>query len=161
MGLSDRVDVGGRVGSSGIELTGKFGLTDRDAQMPISIAPAVGGMAIGAGGTSVSVLAVHVPVLFGLRMGENQVVLGPKFHVWSFGAGAAGSSSSAAIWSLGASVGYSARVGGSVRLIPELALVRPLFVVGSADGASESVGVDSSGILLQVGLGIVIGKAPD
>ncbi|MBM4389620.1 MAG: hypothetical protein FJ090_00750 [Deltaproteobacteria bacterium] len=158
VGLSDRVDIGGRVGSSGIELSGKFGLTERDANVPISIAPAVGGMAIGAADASVSILALHVPVLFGLRMGENQVVLGPKVHVWSFNAGAAGSSASAAIWSLGASAGYSAHVGGSVRLIPELALVRPLFGAGSADGVSDSVGVDGSGVFLQVGLGIVIGK---
>ena len=158
VGLSDRIDVGGRVGSSGIELSGKFGLTDRESNVPVSIAPSVGGLALGAGSTSFSIIALQVPVLVGLRMGENEVVLGPKVHLWSFGASVDNSGASAAIWSLGASAGYSARVGPTVRLIPELAVLRPIVVTGATDTTSDTVGVDSAGVLLQVGLGIVIGS---
>lgn len=161
VGVSERIDIGGRVGSTGIELTGKFGITEPEANVPISVAPSIGGMAITAGGASLAVIAVHVPVLFGVPIGENELVVGPKLHVWSVGAGAPGSSASAGIWSVGGSVGYAARVGRSVRLIPEFALVKPLFVVGSANGSTESLGVEANGALMQIGLGIVIGRASD
>mgnify|MGYP001607161267 FL=1 len=157
VGLSDRFDIGGRVGSGGVEANAKLGLTDRDADVPISVGAGVGGMAVGAAGSSVSILAVHVPVLFGIRTGENQLVLGPKVHVYSFGASSGGSAASAALWSLGGSVGYVAGVGPTVKLVPELAFALPVLAAGSAGTTTDTIGV-SDGALLQVGLGIVIGR---
>ncbi len=155
VGVSDAVDLGGRVGSSGVEFTTKFALSKPGASMPVSLAPSFGGMAIGAGGTSASVLALHVPLLIGIKTGENELVLGPKLHVYSFGVSTGGDAEGGALWSLGGSVGYSLRVGPTVRLIPEFAFAVPTLTTGE-EGAESVVGL-VDGALLQVGLGIVIG----
>lgn len=155
VGVTEGVDLGGRVGSSGVEFTTKFALSKPGATMPISLAPSFGGMAISAAGSSVSVLALHVPLLFGIKTGENELVLGPKLHVYSFGASTGGEAAGGALWSLGGSLGYALRLGPTVRLIPELAFAVPTLATGT-DGAEAAVGI-TDGALLQIGLGIVIG----
>jgi hypothetical protein len=157
VGLGDRFDIGGRLGSSGVELTTKVALSEPGADVPIAIAPSFGGMAVSVGTSSASVLALHVPVLFGIRTGENELVLGPKVHLYSFGASAGGGASGGALWSAGGSVGYLARLGPTVGLVPELAFAVPLFATG-AEGAESAVGL-GKGALVQVGMGILIGRS--
>lgn len=158
VGVSDRVDIGGRIGSTGVEFTTKFGLTARDAAVPISFAPTVGGFAIAVSGASAGILALHLPVLIGLRVGDRgEFVLGPKAHIYQIFANSGSLGGSATIWSLGGSAGYSAPVGKTVKLIPEVACVVPVVGTASASGSSVSA-FGSSGVLFQVGMGIVIGS---
>lgn len=155
VGASDRVDLGGRVGSTGVEVSSKFLLSDPASDHPISLGANFGGFAIGAGGASAGLLAVHIPLLLGIPVGERgQFVVGPKTHIYHGFAAASGESAGFTLWSLGASAGYAAQVGDTFKIVPELAFVVP--VVASAGG--ESASVYDSGLLFQAGVGFVFGS---
>ncbi|MBN1336557.1 MAG: hypothetical protein JXB39_11420 [Deltaproteobacteria bacterium] len=159
-GVNDRLDVGGRIGSSGLEMLFKVQLTDPQSGGPIvSIAPSGGGFgALGAGGGA-GLLAFQVPVILGFpTSGGSQFVLAPKVHEYLILAGTSDDSASLSLTSLGASVGYAARLGPGFRLLPEVAFVYP--VLGAADASDQSSQVEflGEGVLLQVGLGILLGE---
>src|SRR5207248_355975 len=71
-GVTDTVDLGGRVGSTGLELDGKFQLTDpHSAGTVVSLAPSVAGFALSLGTDSVTSFGVNLPVLIGIPMGDS------------------------------------------------------------------------------------------
>lgn len=162
-GVSERVDIGGRLGTSGIELTAKFMLTDpSDLSGPIvSIAPSAGGFFLTGGNASAGIFNVQVPVLIGFPVGEHQFILGPKFHSIFAGAGSRGDRGGVFIGSLGSSFGFSAKVGSQVRLLPEVAFVVPFIVSGAtSDGGSETITRFADGAIVQVSFGILFGGRP-
>ncbi len=158
-GVNDRLDVGGRIGSSGMEILFKYQFTDPATGGPIvSIAPSGGGFgALGAGGGA-GLLAFQVPVIIGFpTAGGSQFVLAPKVHEYLVLAGDSGDSASVSMTSLGASVGYAARLGPGFRLLPEVAFVYPVIGAANASNASSDVEFLGEGVLFQVGLGLLLG----
>lgn len=158
IGVGDRVDLGGRVGSGGVELTGKFGLTHREARVPVSVGLSAAGMSVGYAGDTVTALTAQVPLLVGVRMGAHELVLGPKLHLFHMGASYAGSSE--ALWSVGGSAGFSARVGPTVKLVPELAFAVPVLNVSSGEDDTDYALRKDPPIVLQVGMGFLFGNPP-
>jgi hypothetical protein len=155
-GLSDRIDLGGRIGYSMLELQGKFLLTQPGAPgLVASLAPTVGGLAVPAGGSNVGLLSFALPVLLGIKhLQGNELTFGVRLQGLLVAAGSSGHGS-ASVFGLGAgaSVGYSLRLGERFGLIPEVAVLYPLTVVGTSGGAA---GLGSA--IVQFKLGVVYGR---
>ncbi len=160
-GITDRVDLGVRFGSSLVELQSKFLLTSpEDPTKAISLAPSLMGLFLGSGENDAlgSYINVAVPVLVGLKSsGGSEFVLGPRVTLTNLSLGAGSSSGSVTIISAGASVGYALRVSEGFRLMPEIGVSIPL--VGSVDTNTTDSEVLSGfdGGFLQFKLGFLFG----
>lgn len=169
VGVSDHVELGGRLGFNGIGIEGKFGFVrspTMDSGINVSLAPQVGFVGIGVAGAFVGVVTMQLPVLIGIDFGGHELVLGPKLHnsIYFAGVSAGGSSANAVIdlLSAGASVGFAIKAG-PVRLLPEVSFVVPFFASAgaSASGTSGAVasGVGVGGFAFQIGFGILFGSS--
>ncbi len=157
-GVSDRVDLGARLGSGFAEFQMKFMLTDPSADTKISLAPYVTPAVFGGGGAAAGFLRAKVPLLIGFAAGaNNQVVLGPSIGTWAFLAGGGGAAAGGAAIYPGMSIGYSAQVGDSVRLHPEIGVDIPLVGVGGGGGFVDGA-VGFGGVLYTVALGVQFGN---
>ncbi len=155
-GVSDRVDLGVRLGSTGYELMGKFMLNDPNSDMPISIAPNAAAIGAGGGGAGAFFIYGNVPVLIGIPMGQNQLVLGPGIQVAAGGAGGGGTGGGAAIgFQPNLTTGFNLRVADGLQLHPELYLGLPL---GAAIGTGGGSAGSSNGILYGFRFAIIGGK---
>lgn len=125
-GLRDRVDVGFRVGSTGLELQSKFQTTRTDeVGFILSLAPSIGGFFLPVGATGPS-LHVTLPVLLGFGLtGGHQLVLGPKLVEWVV-AGRDHGKGGHALYG-GMSIGLSLKLGETFRLMPEFGVVYPII----------------------------------
>jgi hypothetical protein len=161
-GVSDRVDVGGRLGTSLYEVQVKAMLSDPSAtdSMAVSIAPSTTMIAGGIGGVGAFYLREHVPVLFGLPTGGgSEFTFGPSATINFVGAGAGGNAAGGLILGLGGQVGYAARLGDKFRLVPQFDLSVP--VVGAAAGGGEGgVGAGVGGAIFGLQLGLLFGGYP-
>ena len=156
-GVSDRVDIGGRIGTTLIEAQAKFMVTEpHPDELQVSIAPHLGGLAIGAGDTAGGILWVKLPVLLDIPVGSSDLVLGPGIrYVTVFGVDDTGSGGNAGLLLIGSSVGFAGRVGDRARIIPELGIDYVLAGGVSGDGAGlQSLG---DGITFSFQVGIVLG----
>lgn len=146
-GVSDRMDVGGRFGSSGLHLSLKLMLTDADADgVILSLAPAAGGFLLP--GVFIDrdrpfgVLDLNLPVLVGIpTTNRSQVVIGPRAVSMTWFVG----SESKSVVLLGSSFGFHTRTSSGLQLVPELTVAKPLTEV---DGD----------LFLEAGLGIGFGR---
>lgn len=155
-GVTDSVDIGARFGSSLLELQTKFLLTDvNDTGKAISIAPSLVGVFFGAGDDAAGYANVNIPVLIGLKTsGGSELVFGPRISdIIVFGSGN-GDGGAANLLSVGASIGYAARVSEGFRLMPEVAVLVP--VLGTATGGGDAVAGFNGG-LIQFKLGLLFG----
>lgn len=155
-GVTDSVDIGARFGSSLLELQTKFLLTDvNDTGKAISIAPSLVGVFFGAGDDAAGYANVNIPVLIGLKTsGGSELVFGPRISdIIVFGSGN-GDGGAANLLSVGASIGYAARVSEGFRLMPEVAVLVP--VLGTATGGGDAVAGFNGG-LIQFKLGMLFG----
>ncbi len=156
-GVTEKVDVGVRAGSSFLELGAKFLVTQPgDPRLAVSLAPAVGGMigplSDGTGGPSRlgGFLNLALPVLVGFKTaGGSEFVLGPRAHgLFTFG-----STPSMAL-GVGMSVGFMWRLGERVGLMPEVSVVAP---VASNHEKVGLVGLDPFGAFVQLKVGVLFG----
>lgn len=150
-GVSDRVDVGGRLGTGVYEVQVKAMVSDPAAadDMAISVAPSTTLFAGSVGGVGGLYLREHVPVLFGLPTGGgSEFTFGPSATLNMVGGGGGGGSASATVLSLGGQVGYAARLGDNFRLVPQFDLSVPVAALAGATGAGTDGGVG-------VGVGVV------
>jgi len=157
-GVSDSVDIGARFGSSLLELQSKFLLTSpSDTGKAISLAPSLAGIFLGAGEDVGGYANVQVPLLIGLKTGGgSEFVLGPRIANTIFFGTVGDNGGIVNILSVGASVGYAARVGNSFRIMPEVALLVPVVGAVSANGDSDAAAGFTGGIL-QFKLGFLFG----
>lgn len=160
-GVSDKVDIGGRIGTTSYEVIGKYVFTDGGTdQLVVSVAPSATFWAFSFGGAGGGFFAYQLPVLFGIPTGESQLVVGPKLkHVVGLASGGDASSSGSVIFG-GAVVGYSAKLGDKFRLHPEVAVDVPLIAGASASAGGDSVGGSTSvggAALVGVNLGLLFG----
>jgi hypothetical protein len=161
-GLTDRIDIGGGIGAKGLELAGKFQLTNpANRGFVVSLAPSAGGLAIGGASDDVALgaglLTFTLPVLFGIGIGESsEVVIGHKvLDVVAFaGSDDGGGAANLVLW--GGSLGFCLSLG-RFKLLPEVAVVTPLVgSVGNTDDGAVSKLLRSRAIF-QFGLGFLFG----
>ena len=163
-GVTDHLDLGARLGTSLVELQGKYLFTDpANPTLAVSLAPALSGITAGAGGASGGYVSLGLPVLIGFKTsGGSEFVLGPRLDgVRVFGSSDDGTSASYNTLSGGASVGYALRVSEGFRLMPEVAVSVPLL--GAATATSGGSTDSASGVLggsptFQVRLGFLFGQ---
>lgn len=161
-GVSEGVDVGVRAGLSFIELQGKFLFTrPGDPHLAVSLAPTVGGLVLGGGGSAAGIINIGVPVLVGIKTaGGSELVLGPRLqNLVAFGT--VGSGTGGAIYGLaaGGSVGFAWRITDNFGLMPEASVVLP--VLGGSAFASQFTSVSSvnaGAAIIQVKIGVLIGR---
>ncbi len=155
-GVSERVDVGARVGFSLAELQTKVLLTQPgDPDLAISLAPSISGASIRIGeaeredeGVSTRYVNVALPLLVGFKTnGGSELVLGPRLIYTRFGG--------VNILSAGGSLGYAFRVTDRFRLMPEVGISFPL--AGKVDGSDSDFAAGFNGGFAQFKLGFLFG----
>ncbi len=152
-GVSDTFDIGGRFGFSGLELLLKWMLADGD-DVKVSIAPTLGGFAVGSGGTSVGFVDLGIPVLIGIPTGNGgEVVIGPREQTYLLFGSGAGTGGSATVIFLGSTFGYSAPVSDSFRIHPEIGFLFPAVASASVGGTGASTASFGGGFIWSVGAG--------
>jgi hypothetical protein len=164
-GVTDNVDIGARVGTVGGELMAKVRLSGAPGQLSLALAPSVGGISLG----GASLLSAQLPVLVGVPLGQHQLVLSPKVHIYRASAigdttsenGTTQVTASASLISAGTGVALALKLGESLRIVPELSVIYPLMVTGSAsDGSTTETGsgmVNANGAIYQAGIGLLFG----
>lgn len=159
-GVTDQLDIGGRVGSNGGEVNAKVQLNAPGSAVPISLAPSLGGFAMAAEGTTIGLAAVQLPLLIGVPVGEHQLVLGPRLHDWTLFGGVDGGGGSVSLLSVGTSVGFAAQVSPGLVILPEVTVLAPYAAIGAAGGQTETAYVDEATVVMyQAGVGFVFGSA--
>lgn len=158
-GVSDAVDLGLRAGWSFLEAQGKFLVTKPgDPKLAVSIAPTIGGIALGVSGSSIGVLHFALPALIGFKFGDNELVLGPRLQGYYVFAGSSGSGGGALLLGTGGTIGYAFQVSETVSIMPELGVVVPIFGAVGSTGSSGASSFGIGGVVGQFKLGILIGK---
>lgn len=162
-GLTDRIDIGGRIGASGLELTGKFQLTDpANRALVLALAPSVGGVAIGGASDDSSMAAgllnISLPVLIGIGVGEkgSELVFGPKLIDTVIFGGMDGAGSAYSILSVGGSLGFCLSTG-RFKLFPEVSIAKPVIGTVSSTDDSTISKMFKGGTIYQFGLGFLFG----
>lgn len=165
-GLTDRFDLGGRIGGHGLELDAKLQLTPpKRPGLVVSLAPAVGGGTLAVRTAVATTAYVQVPVLLGLRLGSRvRLVLGPKLELWYVRAGDSSTSTgivAARFFGVGTSVGVSVRLTRGLRVLPELTVIYPVAAWGvTSTTAATHTGLlvgTAKGVAAQVGVAVLFG----
>jgi hypothetical protein len=153
-GVSDSVDLGGRVGTTGAEIQTRFALLPNGfSVVHLSLAPAVGYFPP-IGGVRGFVFA-QLPLLFGVETGGgSELVLGPKVLDISY-PGAGRSSSLFA----GASLGFRIQLARHFALHPEVAGAWNVLQSPSGEAVLLNATGQYSGaaapLIVQAGLGFI------
>lgn len=157
-GLTDDLELGGKVWFYGAELDGKIALVRSphlDEGINVALAPGISHMRFTAGGsgsTAASYTWIHLPLLIGLAMPDgSELTLGPRVSDMIL---SSGSGTQNAVW-IGGSLGYAARLGSGMRLLPEVTLAYP--VAGSSVSTATALDLRPKGTVVQVGLGLLFG----
>lgn len=156
-GVSERIDLGVRGGLSFLEFQSKFLFTrPGDPRLAVSLAPTLGGLVLNARGTGPQgIVNLAVPLLVGLKLSGNELVLGPRLqnlvlfdgqHTL-YGLG------------LGISIGYAWHLTDRFGLMPEAAIVVPIVGADSFATQFRTTGVLDTGLaMFQFKLGVLIGR---
>lgn len=141
-GVSDRVDIGARIGSTLGEITAKVMFTDPEADgVRFALAPAVSGIAAGGGGAAAGFFNFKVPLLIGIPVGEySEFTLGPRLHDMIILGGGGGDSAVLNVVFVGTSVGIAAALSPKVRILPELAVEYPIIASAGTSSGSGGTG---------------------
>ena len=153
-GVTDGVEVGGKLWFVGSELSGKFALArseSADAGLDVALAPAVSIYPFRSGDLNATYAWLHLPLLLGLNTGGgSQLVIGPRasgMFIRGSGDGVT------ALW-LGGSLGYAWKVGDGFRILPELSLAYPASV---RLGQTSATSLEPKGALIQGSVGFLFG----
>jgi len=138
VGVSERLDLGARVGSSGYEAQGKLRLTDDDSDLVVSAAILASyksfGSACPMGGDcgSVNAQSLMVPVLVDIPTGpRSAVVVGPAGR-YSYVRSPSGWGPEPTWLQVGGSLGYALSFGGSFTLLPQVGALPTVCCRGQA-----------------------------
>jgi hypothetical protein len=158
-GVSDAVEVGGKIWFLGAELSSKIQLHRSgtpDSGIDVAIAPALSAypfISRDSSGNDGSVLFAwaHLPLLVGINApGGSQLVLGPRV---SDLVAATGGRMTNVLW-LGGSVGYAWKLGPTFRVLPEISVAYPVVV---SDGLQTNADLAFGGVMIQGVVGFVFG----
>ena len=152
-GVTDGVEVGGKVWMLGAEIDSKFALLrapSADAGLDVSLAPAISLYPFTSGDQNATYAWIHLPLLVGVNLGGSQLVLGPRASgMFITGSG----DDVSALW-LGGSLGYAWKVGDGFRLLPEVSVAYPAHV---RVGASATTDLEPKGAIVQGSIGLLFG----
>lgn len=161
-GALERLDLGARLGQSGLEVSTKVMLTPRRWPVVISLAPSLGGTLLVSGtppGVSHQAFVAALPVLLGVRLGPHQLVVGPRAQVVLLVPNDATQAPLRALL-VGGSLGVALRVSRAVAVMPEVAVMPA--VTRTAPFPIGLPGVTSGdGVPLQLRLGVLLGEPGD
>lgn len=157
-GVSDRVDIGARIGSIGYEIQTKFAFTDPSDLEALAVALAPSFTAIGFGGTGGGffLLASRIPLLFGIPVGDSELTVGPRISPAFFAGGAGGTNAGGFALSAGGEVGFAARLGDTFWLLPHAKVDVPVVAAAAGGGESGAVG-GFGGVTFGAGVGLLFG----
>lgn len=135
-GVSDRFDVGGRVGTSVYELQFKYMFSDPAAtdRVATSIAPSTMIFVFGGEGGGAMFWNSRAPVLFGVPVGRGELTFGPGANLLMSAAGVDGAGGAVAVLSLTGQVGVAARVSNGFRIMPQIDFGIPVVGAAAASG---------------------------
>lgn len=160
-GVGESFDLGLRVGSTFVEIQGKFQLL-RTARWSIAFGPTLGGIASGVvspaangGKLAGGMLNVVAPVMFGLHLAPwGQFIIGARVQgLINFG-----TTNTIAMLGLGASMGFAIRAHNRLTLVPEVAVLGPIVAGGDMRSVFSDVfpGIGTP-VILQLSLGFLLG----
>lgn len=152
-GVTDRVELGGKLWFLGAEIDGKFALArspDPEHGLDLAVAPALSVYPFTSGDQSATYLWVHLPLLIGVNTGGGQLVIGPRISDMLI-AGAGDTIN--AVWA-GGSLGYAFKLGDGFRLLPEVSVAWPIHVTV---GSTADTTLEPKGALVQANLGFLFG----
>jgi len=150
--VTDRVEIGARIGVSRPELMAKIRLDKGGpSSVAFSVAPSLGAFIATATGVEAFTTYGQIPLLVGVPFGDHELVLGGAVHlghavdlergVWGF------------VASPGISAGFSIEPLQWLAVLPEIAVAYPLLHATPA-------GADSGGaIAYQAGIAILVGNS--
>lgn len=157
-GVTDRLDVGVRGGTSLVELQGKYLLTSpENSRHALAFAPTLGGWSSSAGGLTVHTARLQLPLLWGLKVdGGSEFVLGPRLD--SRAALGTTPPFDGAVWALraGGSVGFAWRATRLLRLLPELGFLAPIALTVARQNVGRT-GLAAATMEVQLKLGLLFG----
>lgn len=159
-GVSDKVDLGARLGGSGLTLLSKFRLLDaQESGFDLTLAPSVGGLYLGAADAGgVGFGTASLPLLFGINTGpRNQLVVGPSSNLLLLGGGEGGDSAVAGVLGVGGNLGYQLWIGEGFAIQPELAVTAPVLAFAGATGLGSGAAAGFGGVGFQFGVGAQFG----
>lgn len=167
-GLSDTADLGVRVGTTLIELSGKFLLTDPSNEaLAISLVPSVMGAYIGIGGSGASAsfgtANIQIPALIGIKFGQgSELVIGPRLNnaLYFGGASGGGSGGSGVVYELlvGGSVGAAFQLTDFFGLMPEFSAMVPVVTTVATNTGSASASGPGVGPRFGFSLNFLLGR---
>ncbi|MDP1829105.1 MAG: hypothetical protein Q8L48_37930 [Archangium sp.] len=166
VGVTDRFELGARLGLSGVGLEGKIGFLrspTMDTGINLSLNPGVTYVGFGLGSAFVGTLTFHLPLLIGIDFGGHELVLGPRFIDQLVFAGTSGTGSSASsaginIIYAGGSVGFAIKAGPNLRILPEVSIGVPVVATGTV-GTSSATAVGAGGLIFQAGVAFLFGTS--
>jgi hypothetical protein len=130
-GLAERFELGLRLGHSGVGLQPKVLLTAKDSRWIVSCAPFVEGATL----LIAESLNAGVPVYLGYRTTRgHEWVFAPRVQYFSgmFDPVNTGSRAVESYVSVGATMGFAAKVNESLRLMPEVGFLKPVRVLSQS-----------------------------
>ena len=162
-GISDRVDIGARIGTGLLEFQSKFLLTRPEHKwLAISLAPSFGGVFGGAFGIKSGYLNVPVPLLIGLKLGKHELTLGPRVQNLLGSGGSSENKGALFVLLGGGSIGFGAQVTPKFRILPELAVVTPLMAAAINNGSGVADRPTDTGTFAYMfNLGFQFGSSQD
>jgi hypothetical protein len=154
-GITDSVELGGKLWLLGAALESKFQLhrsESQDGGIDVALAPSVGWLGFNSGaGDGFNVVTGYLSLPVGLNVpGGSQLVLTPKAIYQRYMAKGADGSGNVDIFFIGGSAGFAWRLG-DMYVLPELSIMKPV-AQGSAGDA-----IFYDGVVFQGGLGLLFG----
>jgi hypothetical protein len=154
-GVSDRVDLGARIGTGTYELQLKHLFTDPAATdaIAIALAPSTTVLWSGPDRLNGALWNTRVPLLFGLPVGGgSELTFGPSAMLTVLG----GDGSGGVGLSAGGQVGFAVRVADRFRIVPQIDLMAPVVGASVASGES-SLNPGGGALLFGAQLGFLVG----
>lgn len=161
-GVADRLDLGLRLGTNGVDLLGKVQLTPRDLdEIVVSVTPSMGGLYLPLEGGAVSTLNLQLGVLVGMKLGpKNALVFGPRIQSWQAQGTVDGVDVTGSYLAAGGGVGLALPIGRTVRLLPEVAMAAPLTwkvrAVYEEEIFQSTEMPQGQALLLQAGISVLL-----
>jgi hypothetical protein len=159
-GATDRVELGGRFGPSGLEGQVKVQLTSTDApphSTAISIAPAASWWGVDVSGIALRSYNFDLPVLIGIPVGTgDELVLGPRVHDTVLYGQSGSASGTIHLLSAGASIGLLIPAI-PMSFMPEIAVLVPLATGTVRPDATGGLAWGTGRWTLQAGVAVMLG----
>jgi hypothetical protein len=154
-GVTDSVELGGKLWLLGAALESKFQLLRSESQdrgIDVALAPSVGWLGFNSGdGDGFNVVTGYLSLPVGLNLpGGSQLVLTPKAIYQRYIAKGGGSTDSVGVFFVGGSAGFAWKLG-EMYILPEISIMQP-----AAQGqAGDAIFYD--GVVFQGGIGMLFG----